>query len=335
MRILIFTSKEEDYLQDSIIHGFKCLYGKEVIDFPAKVILYDDYHNLHSLRGNGFTLYGKLDKRLKASENINIEEAIVKNTFDLIIFSSIHRQFDFFYAHFRLLKEIKSKILILDGEDSSRFFPFMRKYAKFFFYPKPHSHFAYFKRELILKHSQLGFWNFFQNLFNSFFLGDNVKPISFSIPKEKIITILPFKEKLFTKHVVDIEISKSINSSTEKYAFNTEADYYDDIQQAKFGITTKRSGWDCLRHYEIAANGAVICFRDLNKKPPECAPHGLIDGINCINYNSYKQLKDVIGSISDAAYLRLQENSLKWVRDQTTEKRAVDLIHQAFNKILI
>jgi len=40
----------------------------------------------------------------------------------------------------------------------------------------------------------------------------------------------------------------------------------------------KRGGWDCLRHYEIAAAGAVPCVRQLEGKPSSCAPHGLQAG---------------------------------------------------------
>ena len=37
--------------------------------------------------------------------------------------------------------------------------------------------------------------------------------------------------------------------------------------RSRFGVTTKKSGWDCMRHYELAASGCVPCFRDLEEKP--------------------------------------------------------------------
>ncbi|MCZ7612750.1 MAG: hypothetical protein M5T52_04190 [Ignavibacteriaceae bacterium] len=88
------------------------------------------------------------------------------------------------------------------------------------------------------------------------------------------------------------------------------------------GLQPKRSGWDCLRHYEIAANGAVMCFKDLHKKPTTCAPHGLIPGINCISYTSYDNLLGQISNITDTKYDELQQASLVWVKDNTTVLRA-------------
>ena len=66
MRVLLITSKEEDYLQDSIIHGFKQLLGENAIDYPAKGMLYDNYKEVESIRGKGFTLYGLLNGDLRS-----------------------------------------------------------------------------------------------------------------------------------------------------------------------------------------------------------------------------------------------------------------------------
>jgi hypothetical protein len=37
----------------------------------------------------------------------------------------------------------------------------------------------------------------------------------------------------------------------ETYRFTREEDYYNDYRRSFFGFTWKKSGWDCLRHYEI------------------------------------------------------------------------------------
>ena len=34
-----------------------------------------------------------------------------------------------------------------------------------------------------------------------------------------------------------------------------------------FAHTIKKGGWDCLRHYEIMANGCIPIFKDLDKCP--------------------------------------------------------------------
>jgi hypothetical protein len=105
------------------------------------------------------------------------------------------------------------------------------------------------------------------------------------------------------------------------YAFEDEADYYADLQAARFGITVRRAGWDCLRHYELAANGCVPCFRSLDEKPPRCAPHGL-DDTNCVCYHDYDELMRVLESIDEPCYRSLQEGALAWAHANTTERRA-------------
>ena len=108
--------------------------------------------------------------------------------------------------------------------------------------------------------------------------------------------------------------------------FDTEHEYYRDIQQSKYCITTKRSGWDCLRHYEIAANRSVICFKNLHLKPVKCAPHGLIPGPNCLSYSNYDDLMDQISLIDESAYQHLQSNCFDWVLSHTTVACARRLI---------
>ena len=59
-----------------------------------------------------------------------------------------------------------------------------------------------------------------------------------------------------------------------------------------------------MTFHEIAANGAVPCFRDLHLKPATCAPHGMNDG-NCISYRSGSHdLASRLDSISESEYAR-------------------------------
>lgn len=110
------------------------------------------------------------------------------------------------------------------------------------------------------------------------------------------------------------------------YRFEREADYYADLQASRFGITMRKAGWDCLRHYEIAANGSVPCFRDLHDKPGLCAPFGLRDGFNCIAYRSYDDLMHRVRNVDEASYRRLQAGAMAWARENTTRRRAEDFL---------
>ena len=92
--------------------------------------------------------------------------------------------------------------------------------------------------------------------------------LSFSIPEIWVSDKKVKKTQMFPKHIVDASIATKLRRSTS-YQFKDEIAYHSDLAASRFGITTRRAGWDCLRHYEIAANQAIICFKDLKKKSLE------------------------------------------------------------------
>ena len=96
----------------------------------------------------------------------------------------------------------------------------------------------YFKRELIYTHEKL-------------------LPISFAIPTSKVN---------FNKNKIK-DFSYITPRDTKTYIYNNEKDYYNDYNEARFGVTIKKAGWDCMRHYEILANGCIPHFLDISKCP--------------------------------------------------------------------
>ena len=96
----------------------------------------------------------------------------------------------------------------------------------------------YFKRELIFDYV-------------------NVFPIGFAIPKSKV----NFNKNKTRNH--SFITPKDIST----YIYNNEKDYYNDYGQSRFGVTIKKGGWDCLRHYEIMSNGCIPNFLDINDCP--------------------------------------------------------------------
>jgi hypothetical protein len=143
-----------------------------------------------------------------------------------------------------------------------------------------------------------------------------MRPISFGIPEHLVLGELPPKTKDFPAHVVDEQVAQRLGAASS-YAFTDEAAYYADLRASRFGVTTKRGGWDCMRHYELAASGCVICFRQLHAKPPSCAPHGLDDS-NAITYEDADELMGKLERLTSAKERELQENALAWARDNTT-----------------
>lgn len=83
-------------------------------------------------------------------------------------------------------------------------------------------------------------------------------PFSYSIPDEFIVSALPEKTKLM-----------SFVAPGEKYSFGLgEQDlYYNEYRTSRFAVTRKKGGWDCMRHYEILANGCIPIFEDLEACP--------------------------------------------------------------------
>lgn len=85
-------------------------------------------------------------------------------------------------------------------------------------------------------------------------------PIQFSIPSSKVIDHLPVKNRDF---------AFIIPWNQKTYIYDNEIDYYKGYQDSYFGITFKKAGWDCARHYEILANGSIPYFIDLDICRPE------------------------------------------------------------------
>ena len=91
-----------------------------------------------------------------------------------------------------------------------------------------------------------------------------IYPISFSIPKEKIVECVPNKTRL---------LSPLIPGELSTYTFDSEKEYYKQYQDSLFAITKKKAGWDCMRHYEILANGCIPIFLDLENCPINTLTH--------------------------------------------------------------
>ena len=121
----------------------------------------------------------------------------------------------------------KEKVAICDGEDNTKF---NAEYAKYG---------ICFKRELI---------------------DAKYYPISFAIPEEKMI--IPQAKIVKTRL-----LAAAIPGTPFNYTYTNEKDYYDGYTTSFFGLTCKKGGWDCLRHYEIVASGCLPYFREYEKCP--------------------------------------------------------------------
>lgn len=105
------------------------------------------------------------------------------------------------------------------------------------------------------------------NLFCLIFLNNKIYsdpfPIQFAIPEVKIIKEVPTKNRDF---------AFIIPGDLKTYIYNNELEYYKGYQNSYFAITRAKGGWDCMRHYEILANGCIPYFIDIDK----CNPNTMI-----------------------------------------------------------
>lgn len=112
----------------------------------------------------------------------------------------------------------KNKVIAVDGEDETNVHPLFKTH-----------NILYFKRELTFK-------------------GDRIFPISFSFPTLKVDFVKTNKTR-----------DKAFCDPSDKrtYIYKNESDYYQGYKESRFGRTIKKAGWDCMRHYEILANGCL------------------------------------------------------------------------------
>jgi hypothetical protein len=134
-------------------------------------------------------------------------------------------------------------------------------------------------------------------------------PITFSIPKSKICKEIHTKTKF---------MSDLIPGDTSTYIYDTEKDYYEEYQKSYFAMTKKKAGWDCMRHYEILANGCIPYFVDLEKCPENTMallPKNILLEGNKL-YEEYKNKK--LSETFLERYNVLRDKLLKYTRDHLT-----------------
>ena len=217
-------------MSDLLLHGLRENFGKDIIDYPGSWHLYDDevqkrQINQNKLWGKGFTLNNSLNE-FNSFDRTDISSKIKNNFFDLVIYGSIRRS-DLFLNH---VIDKKIKHIYVDGEDDT------------FIDTKYSNKSLYFKRELNEKVS-------------------NILPISFAIPKSKIVKNINQNPKYL--------LAPLIPGKLDTYIYEKERDYYDMYFNSLFALTYKKAGWDCLRHYEILANGCIPLFLNLKDCPKE------------------------------------------------------------------
>ncbi len=316
--VLFLAEPAEDYVADSLFHGLRTLLGADAVDVPRRDPLYAGAPR-RELYGRGFGLYGLLEDI--AVEREGALERAAAGGFDLVVSGAIWRDWQWWQRAWRTVGT-RARHAVVDGADVPWMYPYGPTWwrsPKRWTLPRAHRRAAYFKRE----RSWLTGWLRFYGLVPPP-LSNRVPllPVSISYPAEKVVAAVGPKSRTFQTHIVDPEVAMRVAGATGGYAFDSEDAYRADLQSARFGVTTKRYGWDALRHYEIAAAGAVPAFARLRRKPSRCAPFGLRPGVNCLTYESADELLRQVDAVSEDRYAELAAGALAWARENTTRRSA-------------
>lgn len=245
IKILYICTDEVDYMSNMLFNGLACLDFVEVTDSTKIWWMYDniDIKDCENLYGKAFSLRKTLPDIPRDRENI--EQKIKDHYYDFIIYGSIWRSrkyLDLVYKHYS-----GEEIIFIDGEDHNNIFTLdYRKKV------------LYFKRELVYSCDAYVSTSDYSNIY----------PISFAIPECRFNNC-PDKPNLSIKQCLEQNNIVELNNllKKDKYKFSTEEEYYQTYANSFFGITKKKCGWDCLRHYEILASGCIPYFENFTAMP--------------------------------------------------------------------
>jgi hypothetical protein len=274
-----------DYLNDCIYHGLKQLDDVVLFSTADMWFMYDDIDNKSksSLYGKGFTIYGRLPAAKKGSVfNLLNTLELYKKIRDRFFDLIIYGSIWRSSSHLNFVKQYypRNKIFLIDGEDHQRINSNQKAGV-------------YFKRENLTPEDKA------------------IYPISFGIPEELVVAEVPTKEKYW---------ATVIPGNLATYVFDSEMEYFSDYQNSRYAITTKKGGWDCLRHYEIMMNGCVPYFPFLYNCPEKTLSNFPKDeAVQCLHLVNKN-------SLSSETYHEKASFFLEYARTKLTTKELAKYI---------
>ena len=158
---------------------------------------------------------------------------------------------------------------------------------------------------------------------------DSIYPISFSIPSELIVDSIEIKKEKAFGSVIPSFMGQETFWKT--YVFKTEESYLNDYKKSLFGLTCKKGGWDCLRHYEILSTGCVPLFLDIESCPKDTLTtlpkDMLLEAFKLLDYNEISTELSMPKNFDINRYEKLANSLLEYTKKKlTTESSAKYLL---------
>jgi len=288
--LLLNADTGPDYLADLICyHFFSNENLNQVFTNHIPQYLFEGYSTRHAIYGRGFTVYRKLpDVRLKQialEDKSEIRRKISIKYYSFILFTSIHRFQDLY--HYAAGFYSGNRLIAIDGEDNTQL------------YANADINSTYYKRELL---------QYREPLF--------AKSISFSIPSAVFSKLRVLGCRSMRTNI----LAPCDPRFTDSYIYNQEEAYYQQYLTSLFACTTKKGGWDCMRHYEIIACGAVPYFPGIDDKPPTTMadyPTEVQKYANIL-FESIIQSKAPISARKIMLISRIREVFYRWMESKAT-----------------
>lgn len=290
MKILFIARGDHpDYQSDTIFHGGRSLFGADFVDARRIWYMYKDdcAQHWHSRIPDGGKMYGRGFTLSGTLPEIEVDRTDIEHKIETLYYDYIiYGSVTRCFDYLPLVSKYypSHRVIFIDGEDDQHIRTGLLDTG------------IMFKRELV---SNAG----------------DIHPTNFGIPKEKVLTTSPTKTR---------DWATVIPGKMETYIFDREEDYYRDYRESMFGITHKKGGWDCLRHYEILANGCAPYFPDINSCPemtmttfPKEKVANVLSVVNA-------------GVIHTDWFESTVTELLQWTRDHLTTE---EVVKQMFDKI--
>ena len=300
--ILFVPNKSNvDYQSFCLLHGFYSLDGIRIHLERDVPWLFTDYaDDTSNLYGKGYNTTKLIDPVKRIIDNKeDILRKIKAHEYDLIVYGCCHDNLA--YLQLTINNYRKDENYLFQMRQS---YQIKTNFGKDVMYPR--IYLKQLRKAIFLRTKGIYFKREISKPYSNYFY-----PISFAIPEEKIVNSRTIKTR------VDAFMYPG---RKETYIYKTEDAYNKGYQEARFGVTFKKAGWDCYRHYEILANNCIPYFPDLNNLPQNTManfPRSIIRETNILHDN---MIKNGVNEENEKLYYHYLNALMDYTKDNLTTR---------------